>query len=194
MHTLTTKLGSYRGQMVADNDIVTGAGIGGTIASIITAVAGGIWYLISRMKKSKQQDERTAIGYYRGIIDKLNQRDELREKQILDAQSSIAVLQARCNACDVDNETLWGVAERQYEQARASYDFACSLRDLLIKLGHEIPMQPREPNKLPERKSHAQAIKDADYNKRTQEQRNITLSKLDTKIKEMTDSGQNKSV
>lgn len=173
---------------MADDDILTGARVGGTVATVISGTIAGVWYIINKMRRGKQQDERTAIGYYRGIIDKLNLRDELREKQITDAQAGIDILQKRCNARDVDNESLWGVAKLQYEQAKSLYDFACSLRDLLNQMGHPIPIQPREPIPLPERKNSSEQIKSTDFANRTQEQRNVTISDLNSRIKILSDT------
>lgn len=158
------------------------------VSGVLMSIVGATWWFYSRIKESKRQDERTAIGYYRKIIDDQNRKIDLHDHQMQDANEAIKGLILRCNTCDLDNEVLWGVLERKHENEGATYDFACNLIDLLNKQGISIPMRPKKPSDLPQRKNRTTELKTAEFAVRTAEQGSSALHELNEKLKSDKDS------
>jgi hypothetical protein len=183
----------------------------GGLGSIGTFL-GVLYGLYQKLKKQKTADERTAIGYYRGIIDRMtsqhaeelqrlrNERDadrverererisdtqllNLHSQQMEDARNAIALLTERSNSCEVEKEILWALAQRQNDQSISLHNFCISMSDVIVKMGHNPGQIPPAPIPLPERPVLKHGIRDkADYEIRVAEQGAKIIDKVKEEI------------
>lgn len=177
----------------------------GAIGAIGT-LAGILYGLYQKLKKSKKEDERTAIGYYRGIIDRMTtqhaaelqrmreERDKdrseykeqirLHNQQMTDAQKAIELLKQQISEGELDKEILWTMVDRQHEQAVDKYECCCRLQECVRKLGGDPGRVPKEPAPLPQRPQRKAGLKEATDRAVREAEQGAVLLKNSKSIKE----------
>jgi gas vesicle protein len=151
------------------------------VGSLVGAAVAGLVALLAFLRKGKKQDERTAVGYYRAIIEQQQEQLRLHNAQMADAMKALGMQRDLVADCEVDKEALFGVAERQHDDAVRGHDCCCRTFAILRKLGHDPGDDPPPPRPLPERRRRAEAKRQAEFVAREAEQGARALTELDRK-------------
>lgn len=151
--------------------------IAAAAAALVMLIREVAAVLGSRAKRTAE-DERTAVGYLRGIVDDLRKQLTLHAAQMNDAQTAIRLLREECAECSREQESQWAEIVRQYEYGMRQHRVACRLAEALRKLGHEAD-GPEEPVRPVRRERHREARDAADYAARTAEQGAVMIRERD---------------
>jgi hypothetical protein len=157
--------------LLAEWDVI----LAGVAAGLGTALGAGVTALIALlgfMRKGKRADERTAIGYYRGLIDELKKQLDRHGEHMADQVGVIDLLRAQLARCDIDATRVWGAVDRQA-------DYIARCRELLRGAGLDAGPQP-EP---PQRRCGAEDRMTAEFAVRSAKENTALLKELDGKVK-----------
>jgi hypothetical protein len=149
-----------------------GEGVWAGIGALATALAGALVTVLAVLRKGKKQDERTAINYYRGLIDELKKQLDRHGEHMADQVRVIDLLRAQLARCDVDATRVWGAVDRQA-------DYIARCRDILKGAGLDAGPAP-EP---PQRRCGAEDRMTAEFAVRSAKENTTLLKELDDRVK-----------